>query len=574
MPTRISFPSGSAVTQAGEITAAVPKKAMDPSFGIETETYTGSAKFEMPVKVADGPAGVNVRFQVCNDHLCLPPTTAKLEIPGHAPLNAGATSNGTPSTESPGNTAAAPKQDKPSIPASPTQQQPLSSYLWFAMGMGALSLLTPCVFPMVPITVSYFSNHGSASRRGAMFQALIYGLGIVLTFSAIGLILALAFGAGGVNKLAANPWVNLIITAIFISFAFSLFGAYIIQLPTGLMTSLNVMANSREAGGVIGALLMGLTFSLTSFTCTAPFVGTLLVSAATGNWHWPLAGMLAYSTVFALPFFVLALAPQLVSQLPKAGGWMNSVKVVMGFLEIAAAMKFLSNADLIWRWNIFTRDVVLAVWISVGLLIVLYIFGLFRFEHDTPPEHVSAGRVFSALCFLALTISLVPGMFGRSLGELESFLPPASEETSGGATASGSSQWILNDLDKARTAATQQNKPIFIDFTGYTCTNCRWMEANIFPKPQVQSELAKFVTVRLYTDGDGPVFEKQQKYQQETFGTVALPLYVILDGSGRTLATFPGLTRHPEEFSEFLQRGLSVSGSKNPVLGALMPKAH
>lgn len=548
--TRISFPSGSAVTQAGEIVAAAPKKALDPSFGIETETYVGSAKFEIPVKVAQGAAGVNVRFQVCNDRLCLPPSTAKLEIPGFAAM-AATSAAATP----PVATAATPS------PVTPVQaqQQPLSSFLWFAMGMGALSLLTPCVFPMVPITVSYFSNHGSSSRRGAVFQALVYGFGIILTFSAIGLILALAFGAGGVNQLAANPWVNLLITVIFVGFAFSLFGAYMIQLPTGLMTSLNIMANNREAGGVIGALLMGLTFSLTSFTCTAPFVGTLLVTAATGNWHWPLAGMVAYSTVFALPFFALALAPQLVSQLPKAGGWMNSVKVVMGFLEIAAAMKFLSNADLVWRWGIFTRDVVLAVWISVGLLIVLYIFGFFRFEHDSPPQHVSAGRVFAALCFLAITISLVPGMFGRSLGELESFLPPASEEVQ--ASTAGGSQWILNDLDKARTVATQQNKPIFIDFTGYTCTNCRWMEANIFPKAQVQAELAKFVTVRLYTDGDGPVFEKQQKYQQDTFGTVALPLYVILDGSGKTVATFPGLTRRPEEFSQFLQRGLPGSSA-------------
>ena len=324
------------------------------------------------------------------------------------------------------------------------------------------------------------------------------------------------------------------------------------------MNSLNNTANSQDAGGFIGALLMGLTFSLTSFTCTAPFVGTLLVAAAGGDWKWPLAGMLAYSTVFALPFFLLALAPQLVSQLPKSGGWMNSVKVVMGFLEIAAAMKFLSNADLIWRWGIFTRDVVLSVWIAAGVLIVLYIFGFFRFEHDSPVKHMSVGRVVAALCFLTVTISLVPGLFGRPLGELESFLPPsASELTGDGTTPDGNgTKWILNDLDGAKSAAMQQRKPIFIDFTGYTCTNCRWMEANIFPKAQVKSELSKFVAVRLYTDGDGPVFEKQQKYQQDTFGTVALPLYVILNADGKTLATFPGLTRNPEEFSKFLLKGL------------------
>ena len=524
-------------------------------------------------------ANVNVRFQVCNDRLCLPPTTVHVDIPGFAPVAASASVptasapvNSPPANSAAGNTmapaAVAPpsQQGAAAAPASgtdssPLTSQPLSSFIWFAMGMGALSLLTPCVFPMVPITVSYFSSHGSGNRRGAIVQALIYGLGIILTFSAIGVALALIFGASGVNQLASNPWVNLVITVIFIGFAFSLFGAYLIQLPSGFMNKLNNVANSQEAGGIIGALLMGLTFSLTSFTCTAPFVGTLLVTAAGGNWHWPLAGMLAYSSVFALPFFVLALAPQLVSQLPKAGGWMNSVKVVMGFLEIAAAMKFLSNADLIWNWGIFTRGVVLSVWIAVGLLIVLYIFGFFRFEHDSPPEFVSAWRVLAALCFLAGTIALIPGLFGRPLGELEPFLPPPSAEASSLAGSSGTpaQQWILNDLDRARSVAAQQNKPIFIDFTGYTCTNCRWMEANIFPKPSVRSELEKFVTVRLYTDGSGDVYEKQQKFQQDKFGTVALPLYVILAGNGKTLATFPGLTRQPEEFARFLRKASTIA---------------
>ncbi len=431
--------------------------------------------------------------------------------------------------------------------------------------MGALSLLTPCVFPMMPITVSYFSNHGSGSRRGAVLHAPTYGIGIILTFTALGLALALMFGAGGVNQLAANPWVNLLITAIFFAFAFSLFGAYFIQVPAGLMNRIDSLTRSQEGSRIVGALLMGGTFTLTSFTCTAPFVGTLLVMAAQGNWLWPLMGMLAYSTVFALPFFVLALAPQLMSQLPRAGGWMNSVKVVMGFLEIAAAMKFLSNADLVWRWGIFTREVVLAVWIACGIVVVLYIFGLFRFEHDSKVEHVGALRLATAVTFLAVTIALVPGLFGKRLGELDSFLPPATAElaTSGTAQASsGELKWILNDYDAARDQAAREQKLVFIDFTGYTCTNCRWMEANIFPKPEVKSELEKFVTVRLYTDGAGAIYEKQQKMQQEKFGTVALPLYAIVRPDGTSIVTFPGLTRDPAEFVSFLQRGRSApSGS-------------
>lgn len=451
--------------------------------------------------------------------------------------------------------AAVPSADPSVAPAS------LGSFLWFAMAMGALSLLTPCVFPMVPITVSYFSNHGSGTRRGAVVHALIYGIGIILTFSALGLALALIFGAGGVNQLAANPWVNLLITAIFFAFAFSLFGAYFLQVPAGLMNRIDSLTRSQEGSRVVGALLMGGTFTLTSFTCTAPFVGTLLVMAAHGNWRWPLMGMLAYSTVFALPFFVLALAPQLVSQLPRAGGWMNSVKVIMGFLEIAAAMKFLSNADLVWRWGIFTREVVLAVWIACGIAVVLYIFGIFRFEHDSKVEHVGALRLATAVSFLAITIALVPGLFGKRLGELDSFLPPESAELALSGTAqvsSGELKWILNDYEAARDQAAREQKLVFIDFTGYTCTNCRWMEANMFPRPEVKAELEKFVTVRLYTDGEGEIYARQQKMQQQQFGTVALPLYAIVRPDGTPVATFPGLTRKPADFVGFLQNSRSA----------------
>jgi len=429
--------------------------------------------------------------------------------------------------------------------------------------MGALSLLTPCVFPMIPITVSYFTSHASGNRKSAVFTAIIYALGIVLTFTALGMLLAVIFGAGGVNHLAANPWVNLLITAIFLGFAFSLFGAYFIQVPASLMDRMDFLTRNKEGGQVIGALLMGFAFTLTSFTCTSPFVGTLLVLTAQGNWRWPLAGMLAFSTVFAIPFFVLALAPQLMSRLPKAGGWMVSVKAVMGFLEIAAAMKFLSNADLVWHWGIFTRQVVLAVWVGIGVMTVLYVLGYFRMAHDSPVESIGAVRLTVAIVFLAVTVWLVPGLFGRQLGELESFLPPeVSSSGSPPSTSPASSanlqheaDWILNDYDGAMEQAKQENKLVFVDFTGYTCTNCRWMEANMFPRPEVAKEINKFVCVRLYTDGDGELYEHYQKMQQEKFGTVALPLYAILRTDGSPIATFPGLTRNTAEFLAFLQSG-------------------
>jgi thiol:disulfide interchange protein len=439
-------------------------------------------------------------------------------------------------------------------------------FLWLAMGMGALSLLTPCVFPMVPITVSYFTNHAGQNHKSAVTTALIYTIGIILTFTALGLLLAAMFGAGGVNQLAANPWVNLLITAIFLGFALSLFGAYFIRVPGGTLDKLAAITRTQQGSGLIGALLMGFTFTLTSFTCTAPFVGTLLVMAAQGNWRWPLAGMLAFSTVFAIPFFILALAPQLLSRLPKAGSWMVSVKVVMGFLEIAAAMKFLSNADLIWRWGIFTRQVVLAAWIAVGLLTVIYVLGYFRTNHESPIESVGAIRLTVAIFVLTIVIWLVPGLFGRQLGELESFLPPETSIAAGvgglkatAATRDADSDWVLNDFDGALRSAQEQNKLVFVDFTGYTCTNCRWMEANMFPKPDVANEMNKFVRVRLYTDGEGEPFERQQRMQQEKFGTVALPYYAILRSDGSPLKTFAGLTRNETEFVTFL-RAAEVEG--------------
>jgi len=566
--------------ESGSIGGPPPHKAYDPNFEMETESYEGTVDFSLPLVVqANAPSGtknvaIDVRFQVCNETTCLPPKTVHLSAPvkivagaktaaatsvmPSAPSVAPQSATSSVAPEKPvSSTAVAPA--KKAEPSTTLHSQSLGSFIWLAAVMGALSLLTPCVFPMIPITVSYFTNHASGDRKSAIFTAIIYAVGIVLTFTALGMLLAVIFGAGGVNQLAANPWVNLLITAIFLGFAFSLFGAYFIQVPPSLMDKLDSVTRSKEGSQVIGALLMGFTFTLTSFTCTAPFVGTLLVMTAQGNWRWPLAGMLAFSTVFAIPFFVLALAPQLMSRLPKAGGWMNSVKVVMGFLEIAAAMKFLSNADLVWHWGVFTRQVVLAVWVGIGVLTVLYVLGYFRMEHDSPIESVGAARLTVAMVFLAVTIWLVPGLFGRQLGELESFLPPelgsVSPPTSPASSANLQHEagWILNDYDGAIQQAKQENKLLFVDFTGYTCTNCRWMEANMFPRPEVAKEMDKYVRVRLYTDGAGELFEHHQKMQQEKFGTVALPYYAILRTDGSPIATFPGLTRNTAEFLTFLQ---------------------
>ncbi|MGI8495050.1 MAG: protein-disulfide reductase DsbD family protein, partial [Pyrinomonadaceae bacterium] len=421
---------------------------------------------------------------------------------------------------------------------------------------GALSLLTPCVFPMIPITVSYFTNHSSRSRAKAVKLAAVYSFGIIATFTLLGMLLAIFVGAAGINIFAANPYVNLLITGIFLFFAFNLFGSYEIAIPTKLLTRLDNLTRSQEGegSGVIGALLMGLTFTLTSFTCTSPFVGTILVSASQGSWKMPLVGMLAFSSVFALPFFVLALAPQLVSQLPRAGGWMNSVKVSMGFLEVAAAMKFLSNVDLIWKWGIFTRPVVLAIWIALGIVLAVYLLGKFQLSHDSKVERIGGFRLASAILSLAVSFYLLTGLFGARLGELESFLPPETETSQNFNSRSDKPKWIENNFEEALNQAKKENKLVFVDFTGYTCTNCRWMEANVFPKAEVEAELGKYVLARLYTDGAGENFERQQQFQEQTFKTVALPFYAIFDGGGKPVATFAGLTRNTQEFVDFLKK--------------------
>ncbi|MCA1640057.1 MAG: thioredoxin family protein [Acidobacteria bacterium] len=529
----------------GKVASPEPVTKFDPNFNIDTKFYEKQVDFDLPVQTTSetraDELAISVRFQLCNDTLCLPPKTVRVTFDGFEEVKKGNLWSVVGGQQN--ENSATPNPSINNQQLTTDNRQPttdLWSFLWLAVSLGALSLLTPCVFPMIPITVSYFTNNAAGHRAKAVKLATVYSLGIVLTFTLLGMLLAIFVGAAGINLFAANPWVNLLIAGIFLFFAFNLFGAYEIQIPTGVLTKLDNLTRSKEGegSGIVGALLMGLTFTLTSFTCTSPFVGTILVSAANGNWQKPLVGMLAFSAVFALPFFVLALLPQYVSQLPRAGGWMNSIKVAMGFLEIAAAMKFLSNVDLIWKWGIFTRNFVLAIWISIGAILAVYLLGKFQLPHDTKPERIGAFRVLSAILSLAISFYLLTGLFGARLGELESFLPPETETSKNFFNQNKTEKlvWIENDYEKALAQANAENKRVFVDFTGYTCTHCRWMEANVFPKSEVEVELSKFVLAKLYTQ------------------TVALPFYAIMDADGKTVATFSGLTRNAQEFVDFLQK--------------------
>ncbi|MGC2237729.1 MAG: cytochrome c biogenesis protein CcdA [Pyrinomonadaceae bacterium] len=569
--TTIKIPENSTFKIEGKLASSLYISKSDPNFVVdekplETKFFEKQAEFTIPLQAATeakaDDLAVNVRFQVCNDTVCLPPKTVNVTFSGFEDVKKTPVASSSPPVASNENqTNSISNNGQRTTDKGQTTDQSLWGFLWLAASLGALSLLTPCVFPMIPITVSYFTNHASHNRAKAIKLASIYSLGIIATFTLLGMLLAIFVGAAGINLFAANPWVNIIIAAIFLFFAFNLFGAYEIQIPTGVLTKLDNLTRSKEGegSGIVGALLMGLTFTLTSFTCTSPFVGTILVSASQGAWKMPLVGMLAFSTVFALPFFILALAPQLVSQLPRAGGWMNSIKVAMGFLEVAAAMKFISNVDLVWHWGIFTRSVVLSIWIAIGIVLAIYLLGKFQLPHDSKPERIGAFRLMSAILSLAISFYLITGLFGAKLGEVESFLPPDLENASSKLSGAKNQElnWISNDYEAALSKAKAENKRVFIDFTGYTCTNCRWMEANVFPKREVEAEMSKYVLARLYTDGEGAVYEKQQQFQEQIFKTVALPYYAILDADGKTIATFPGLTRNTQEFVDFLRKSLN-----------------
>jgi thiol:disulfide interchange protein len=426
-----------------------------------------------------------------------------------------------------------------------------SGFLWLAASTGLLSLLTPCVFPMVPVTIAYFSSPGDRESSGVR-RALLFGLGIIGTFTVLGLVLAAVFGASGLNRFAADPWVNITLAGLFLLFAANLFGWLELRVPWRVVNAIDRSARQAPEGSSLGALVMGATFTLTSVTCTAPFVGTLLVLASQGSWAMPVVGMIVYSTAFALPFVVLAFTPRMVARLPRAGEWIRTLRVLIGILEVGAAVKFVSNTDMVLRWGVFTRAVVLFGWMVLAIVGAVYLGRDLRWKlerRDLRP----AGFV-PVLIALFLAAWLGSGLTGRPLHQIEAFLPPSTPIA---ALASGRGTpptWLLNDYDGALRTARGSGRLVFVDFTGYTCTNCRWMEANIFNRPDVGAELGQFVLARLYTDGEGEMYERQQAFQEQAFGTVALPLYAVVDANGKVRATFSGLTRSPTEFIAFLRR--------------------
>ncbi len=544
-----------------------PVRKLDPNFNLDTETYSSEAAFLIAVTTGRESRGLvnvaaNVRYQACTDTKCLNPVkkTAITHIEvapgasamvfvmpaGYAMVPGGkrfVSDVGLPGAETPVRFGSA---------ASDTALLP---FLLAAFGFGLAALFTPCVFPMIPITVSFFLNQSAGRERetrGGWAQALVFCLGIIVLFTGLGLLVTAFAGPFGVVQLGSSPWVNGFIALVFFVFGLSLLGAFELRLPSGLLTRLD---QASRGGGYAGTLIMGLTFSLTSFACIGPIVGPLLVASVQSKGAEPVLGMAAFATGLAAPFFFLALFPSYLKRLPRSGGWMARVKIVLGFIVLAVMLKYLGNVDQVLQLHWLTRERFLAAWIVLFALSGIYLLGLLHMEGIKAGEPLGVTRALIAALFLIFSISLVPGLFGAHLGDLDAFIPEESAIGPGVSSVradAAPAAYFKNQLDQALTAARQQNKLVLVNFTGYACTNCHWMKANMFTRPEIQAALKDLIEVDLYTDGTDSESDKNQKLESDKFDTASIPFYALMDPDRHVIATFPQLTRNPHEFLAFL----------------------
>lgn len=541
-PSPTSFEAVKPLVLAGPVTSDQPLKKLDNNFGKEVEFFENQATFKVPVKLgAEGAKGsLKVTFMTCNDRMCVPPQTVTVPLGGSVGKVAAAAG----STEKPA-VKEDPSADTFTKTVADAKAGGILAFAGLSFSLGLLSLLTPCVFPMVPITVSYFAKRReSLGAKAGLSQAAAYCLGIIGSFAGFGLLVTALFGASGINRFATNPFVNLALGVLFVVLALSLFGMYQLALPASVTNRFS----PHGKAGLVGPILMGLTFTLTSFTCTVPFVGTILASAAQGDILYPLLGMVSFGSAFALPFFLLALFPQYLAKLPKSGSWMETMKAFMGFLELAAAIKFFSNADLVWSTGVLPRPVFLGLWVVFALGAALFLMGWLKLPHVNPGKPGPYRYGFAVLS-LGCAVWLATAIPGRSLGEAEAFLPP------------GKSDWIQT-YDKGVELAKKSGKPLLVNFTGVTCTNCRWMEKNMFTAPDVAREFGNYVLVELYTDRQRADDQQNKALQQKLTGVVTLPVYVAMTPEGEVHKVFQGSTRSQEEFVGFLKSGRAKLASR------------
>ena len=580
-PTTIEFKASNGVTLEGEVKAlSKAKKVTDEFFGDYGE-YEGEAIFEQNITLASegGKVDAVVSYQACTEGSCTAPTEAELTFEignGVAPV-------------------AEIKEAKNAASGGNMWATILEAIIW-----GLAALVTPCVFPMIPMTVSFFMK-GSGSPAKGRINASLYGLFIVVlyTLPIAAIILITTFiGQGTVTadifQWLATHWIpNILFFIVFMVFAASFFGAFEITLPSWLV---NKSDENSDKGGITGIFFMALTLVLVSFSCTGPIVGSVLIKSTSGEFWSPIITMLAFSTTFALPFTLFAFFPSVLKKLPKSGGWLNSVKVVLGFVEVALGFKFLSVADQVYHWGILDREVYLAIWIVVFTLLGFYLLGKIRFAHDSELKHLSVGRLAMAIAVFSFVVYLIPGMWGAPLSKLSGYLPPQTSldfdlsKNSGAAVVEQKQSAsdvkygdVLHlphglqgffDLAEAEAYAAKVDKPVFIDFTGHGCVNCREMESRVWSDPAVLELLKnEYVICALYTDDkmtlpqsewvttdNGKTLKSLGKvnahYALTRFGVNAQPYYV-LQGKGEKILTEPrGYNLDTQAFADFLRKGV------------------
>ena len=640
--TAITFTPGDGVTLEGGVEQlSTPERHYDKTFEMEIGTFAGKARFAQQVKLSAAKATVKaaIEWMICDEVSCMPPDDTELTVeltaqPGSAAADnttaenkttaapAGKTSTGgiaagdTTAKDIPDKDAAADKTAGTSvIPASeitPAQKDAAGGgTLWAliieAILWGFAALLTPCVFPMVPMTVSFFMKGEGSPARGR-FRAAMYGFFIVALYTlpiAAIIIITRILGGDAVtadifNWLATHWLPNILFFLVFMVFAASFFGAFEITMPSWMVNKTDAKADSK---GLAGIFFMALTLVLVSFSCTGPIVGSVLIKSTSGEFWSPIVTMLAFSVAFALPFTIFAFFPSMLKKLPKSGGWLNSVKVVLGFIEVALGMKFLSVADQTYHWGLLDREIYLAVWIVTFSLLGLYLLGKIKFAHDSDMPYLGVGRLALVIITFSFVVYLIPGMWGAPLKGLSGYLPPLHTQDfvigqGGPAAASGESCMLLTadgkkpkhsdflhlphglegffDLQEAEAYAAKVDKPLFIDFTGHGCVNCREMEARVWSDPQVLDILRRdYVIVALYSDDkkvlpenewvttdSGKVLKSLGKinsyYALKTYGVNAQPYYVLQGRDGKTLVPPRGYDLNVENFVQFLRSGVEA----------------
>lgn len=548
-----------------------PHRAYDPSFDMDVGSFEGSARFSQKIKLSgDASVKLNIEWMCCNDVSCIPPTDTDFVI------NLG------------DNPAASQKEEAPT--SENTSGKDSESSLWIlilqAIAWGIAALATPCVFPMIPMTVSFFIK-GSSNKALGRFRALMYGLFIVALYTVpIALIIFITWIIGGdavtadiFNWLSTHWLPNIIFFIVFMVFAASFFGAFEIVMPSKLVNKSDQNSDKKGLGGIF---FMALTLVLVSFSCTGPIVGTVLIKSTSGEFWTPMLTMLAFSIAFALPFTLFALFPSWLKKLPKSGGWLNSVKVVLGFIEIALGLKFLSTADQTYQWGLLDREVYLAIWIVCFTLLGFYLLGKIRFKNDDIVEHVSVLRLSLAIASFSFVVYMLPGMWGAPLKAISGYLPPMQTQdfvlgresaTTGISQEQAQGHQVFSDLAQAQAFAEKADKPLFINFTGLGCMNCREMEARVLSDSQITEMLRNdYVVVDLFGDDkreapeaswitteNGKVLKTVGKinsyYVLKEYGINAQPYY-ILKGHGQLLSQPRSYNLDVEAFREFLRKGL------------------